>query len=87
MQGWRTLAEVAKELGITPRTLNRRLAEVGIRPARPGRIGMLSDADVDAWVSAHDGWRRDGAALVRDIENPSFLDGIELVSRVAHVAE
>jgi excisionase family DNA binding protein len=46
MQGWRTRAEVAKELGVTERTLQRRLAESGIRPARPGRIAMLSDADV-----------------------------------------
>ena len=46
MQGWRTLAEVAKELGVTVRTLQRRLAEAGIRPARPGRTAMLSDADV-----------------------------------------
>lgn len=46
MHGWRTRAEVAKELGITERTLQRRLAELGIRPARPGRIAMLSDEDV-----------------------------------------
>ena len=46
LQGWRTLAEVAKELGVTDRTLQRRLAEAGIRPARPGRTPMLSDADV-----------------------------------------
>ena len=46
LQGWRALAEVAKELGVTDRTLQRRLAEAGIRPARPGRIPMLSDADV-----------------------------------------
>ena len=46
LQGWRTLAEVSKELGITDRTLQRRLAEAGIRPARPGRTPMLSDADV-----------------------------------------
>jgi excisionase family DNA binding protein len=46
LQGWRTLAEVAKELGVTDRTLQRRLAEAGIRPARPGRTPMLSDPDV-----------------------------------------
>jgi len=46
MQGWRTRAEVAKQLGMTERTLQRRLNEVGIRPARPGRTAMLSDADV-----------------------------------------
>jgi len=46
MQGWRTRAEVAKQLGMTERTLQRRLNEVGIRPARPGRTAMLSDADI-----------------------------------------
>ena len=46
LQGWRTLAEVAKELGVTDRTLQWRLAEAGIRPARPGRTPMLSDSDV-----------------------------------------
>jgi transposase-like protein len=46
MQGWRTLAEVARELGITDRTLRLRLKEAGIHPARPGRNAMLSDQDV-----------------------------------------
>ena len=46
MQGWRPLAEVARELGITDRTLRLRIKEAGIYPARPGRIAMLSDADV-----------------------------------------
>jgi hypothetical protein len=46
MQGWRTLAEMARELGITDRTLRLRLKEAGIQPARPGRNAMLSDQDV-----------------------------------------
>ena len=46
MQGWRPLAEVARELGITDRTLRLRLKEAGIHAARPGRSAMLSDADV-----------------------------------------
>ena len=46
MQGWRSLAEVARELGITDRTLRLDLKEAGIQPARPGRSAMLSDADV-----------------------------------------
>jgi len=46
MPGWRTLAEVARELGITDRTLRLRLKEAGIQPARPGRNAMLSDQDV-----------------------------------------
>ena len=46
VEGWRTLAEVARDLGITDRTLRQRLKEAGIRAARPGRIAMLSEADV-----------------------------------------
>ena len=46
MQGWRTLAEVARDVGITDRTLRRRIKEAEIYPSRPGRIAMLSDADV-----------------------------------------
>jgi len=55
MQGWRTRAEVAKQLGMTERTLQRRLNEVGIRPARPGRTAMLSDADVTKLMEASRG--------------------------------
>src|SRR5436190_24101785 len=50
MQGWRTRAEVARELGITDRTLQRHLAKLGIRPSRPGRIAMLSDAGVSNFM-------------------------------------
>lgn len=32
-------------------------------------------------------WSQDGDALVRSVEAPSFLEGIELVRRVAQVAE
>ena len=46
MQGWRTIAAVARELEITDRTLRKRLKEAGIHPARPGRTSMLSDTDV-----------------------------------------
>ena len=55
MQGWRTRAEVAKQLGMTERTLQRRINEVGIRPARPGRTAMLSDADVTKLMEASRG--------------------------------
>ena len=33
------------------------------------------------------GWTQDGDALVRSVEAPSFMDGIELVRRVAEQAE
>ncbi|MGN6132584.1 MAG: 4a-hydroxytetrahydrobiopterin dehydratase [Nocardioidaceae bacterium] len=32
-------------------------------------------------------WSQDGDSLVRSVEAPSFLEGIELVRRVAQVAE
>ena len=45
MQGWRTIAAVARELGITDRTLRKRLKEAGIHPARPDerRLGYRCD--------------------------------------------
>jgi 4a-hydroxytetrahydrobiopterin dehydratase len=32
-------------------------------------------------------WRRDGDSITRVVQAPSFLDGIDLVSTVAHAAE
>ena len=32
-------------------------------------------------------WRREGQAITRTVTVPSFLDGIELVNRVAQAAE
>jgi len=32
-------------------------------------------------------WRRDGGSIVRTVEAPSFLEGIELVRSVARAAE
>ena len=47
----------------------------------------LTDAQVQDWLSAHSLWRREGDSLVRAVEAPTFPDGIDLVSRVADVAE
>ena len=46
MEPLRSLAEVAKELGISPKTLRRRVHEAGLRPARPGRTFLLSEAEI-----------------------------------------
>jgi 4a-hydroxytetrahydrobiopterin dehydratase len=48
---------------------------------------VLSDDDVDRWVSDHDDWQRVGGALTRTIECATFPEAIELVRRVGAVAE
>jgi 4a-hydroxytetrahydrobiopterin dehydratase len=48
---------------------------------------LLDTAAVDDWLAARPQWRRDGDAIVRSVQAPSFLDGIDLVQRVARVAE
>ncbi len=49
---------------------------------------LLPDAVIDDWVATHPGWERVGGdTLRRSVEAESFLDGIDLVRRVADVAE
>ena len=48
---------------------------------------VLTAAALDEWVAAHPQWKRDQDAIVRSIEAPSFLDGINLVQRIASLAE
>lgn len=50
-------------------------------------MAVLSDDDVDAAAEALEGWERRGGALRRSVTFPSFLDGIDMVRRVAAVAE
>lgn len=71
MQGWRPLTEVARELGITDRTLRLRIKEAGIYPARPGRVAMLSDADVAKLMEQS---RRRGLVSNGASETPSSDD-------------
>jgi hypothetical protein len=71
VQGWHTLGEVARELGITDRTLRLRLKEAGIYPARPGRVPMLSDADVTKLMEQS---RRRGRSSNPASEQPSSGD-------------
>jgi 4a-hydroxytetrahydrobiopterin dehydratase len=51
-----------------------------------GRRDLLDDAAIDAAL-VDLGWRRDGAALVRDVRLPTFRDAIAFVGRVADIAE
>jgi hypothetical protein len=71
VQRWRPLTEVARELGITGRTLRVRIKEAGIHPARPGRIAMLSDADVTTLMEHS---RRRGRLSNPKAERLSFDD-------------
>ena len=48
---------------------------------------VIDTSAVDEWLDTHDDWSRDDEAIRRSVEAPSFLDGIELVRRVAALAE
>ena len=48
---------------------------------------LLDDAAVDAALRGLPGWERDGDALVRTVELPSFPSAIGVVARVGEIAE
>ena len=48
---------------------------------------LLTDDGINRWVGEHDPWQRDGEAITRTVECPSFPAAIELVRAVAEVAE
>jgi 4a-hydroxytetrahydrobiopterin dehydratase len=48
---------------------------------------VLSDDEVDAAAEALEGWERADGALRRSVTFPTFLDGIDMVRRVAELAE
>jgi 4a-hydroxytetrahydrobiopterin dehydratase len=48
---------------------------------------LLSESEIVEGLAALPDWRRDGGALVRTIVNPTFLESIALVNRVADAAE
>jgi 4a-hydroxytetrahydrobiopterin dehydratase len=51
-------------------------------------MALLSQEEIDrALGNDLPQWKQEGDALVRSVEAPSFMDGIELVSRVAEQAE
>jgi 4a-hydroxytetrahydrobiopterin dehydratase len=50
-------------------------------------MAVLSDDEVDAAAEALEGWQRADGALRRSVTFPTFLDGIDVVRRVAELAE
>jgi 4a-hydroxytetrahydrobiopterin dehydratase len=48
---------------------------------------VATQADLDAFLSKHPGWRVEGGMLVRVYEAPTFLEGITFVQHVAKLAE
>ena len=48
---------------------------------------LLDDAAISAALDDLPGWKRDGDALVRTAKLPSFPAAIEVVDRVAEIAE
>jgi 4a-hydroxytetrahydrobiopterin dehydratase len=48
---------------------------------------LLDDATVDQWLGEHGAWSRSGDVISRIVECASFPAAIELVCRVADVAE
>jgi 4a-hydroxytetrahydrobiopterin dehydratase len=51
------------------------------------RPAVLTDVEVATGLASLDGWSGDTSSISRLVEAPSFLAGIELVSRVAAAAE
>jgi 4a-hydroxytetrahydrobiopterin dehydratase len=50
-------------------------------------MAVLSDDEVDSAAEALEGWERADGALRRSVTFPTFLDGIDMVRRVAELAE
>ena len=48
---------------------------------------LLGDDAIDQGIAGLTGWRRDGDALVRTVELDDFPQAIEVVDRVAELAE
>lgn len=48
---------------------------------------LLDDAAIDKGIAGLTGWRRDGDALVRTVELDDFPQAVEVVDRVAEIAE
>jgi 4a-hydroxytetrahydrobiopterin dehydratase len=48
---------------------------------------LLDDAAIDQGIAGLTDWRRDGDALVRTVELDDFPQAIEVVDRVAEIAE
>jgi 4a-hydroxytetrahydrobiopterin dehydratase len=48
---------------------------------------LLGDDAIDKGIAGLSGWRRDGDALVRTVELDDFPQAVEVVDRVAEIAE
>lgn len=48
---------------------------------------VLSQPELDGFLTKHPSWRVDGGMLVRTYEAPTFLEGIAFVDHVAKLAE
>lgn len=47
---------------------------------------VLSDEEIEVWLTGGD-WSREGNALHRELERTDFAAAIELVNRIAEVAQ
>ena len=50
-------------------------------------MAVMDDDEITRALERLPHWRRDGGAITRSVEAPSFLEGIDLVSSVARAAE
>jgi 4a-hydroxytetrahydrobiopterin dehydratase len=50
-------------------------------------VPVLSDSEIQQRLAGAGEWRRDGAAIARDLQLADFAAAIALVQRVAEVAE
>jgi 4a-hydroxytetrahydrobiopterin dehydratase len=51
-------------------------------------MALLEQQEIDTALGGDlSAWSQDGDAIVRQVEAPSFLEGIDVVRRVAEVAE
>jgi len=53
----------------------------------PPRPPLLADAEEEALVAAHPGWRRDGSWLAASFRWPTFRAAVAFTQRLAEVAE
>jgi len=48
---------------------------------------LLTDAELNTFLSAHPGWSRKGQEITRTYELPTFQEAIAFVGRVARIAD
>jgi 4a-hydroxytetrahydrobiopterin dehydratase len=50
-------------------------------------MAAMDDQEISQALESLPHWRRDGDSITREVEAPSFLEGIDLVATVARAAE